>query len=136
MTRILVSLFLAFTMLGPKASASRHLPCDAWHWKHVANAPQMQITYYLATGNRTSTGTWPWWGEVAVDPKAPIPMGSWICIEGLPIRFHAEDTGSLVGPYHIDVFCPSDALGRLVQGCPATGYRKVYWFKDQDGPGW
>lgn len=60
-----------------------------------------RVTFYRATGNKTSTGTKPKQGvTVAVDPKI-IPYGSTIEIDELKGilddgRFIAEDTGSAV----------------------------------------
>ncbi|HWE60446.1 MAG TPA: 3D domain-containing protein [Chloroflexota bacterium] len=72
------------------------MPANAqWQW--------FTITGYVATGNRTATGTWPQVGRtVAVDPSV-IPLGSTVYIQGLGV-FRAEDTGGAVIGRHIDVF--------------------------------
>ena len=41
---------------------------------------------------------------IAVDPDI-IPLGSYVWING--IRYHAEDVGSMINEYHIDIFCGS-----------------------------
>lgn len=82
------------------------------------NARTFYITGYTATGNRTSTGTWPHWGTVAVD-RQTIPLGSTVYIQGLGI-FHAEDTGGGVIGNHVDVYVNSAA-----EAYQLTGYRLV-----------
>lgn len=64
---------------------------------------EFEITYYVATGNRTSTGVYPKSDRtIAVDPKV-IPYGSIVYIEGVGARI-AEDCGSAVKNNVIDVF--------------------------------
>jgi 3D (Asp-Asp-Asp) domain-containing protein len=71
---------------------------------------RFKLTAYARAKGRaraiTATGTSARAGRtVAVDPKV-IPLGSRIFIEGLGVRI-AEDVGSAVKGWHIDVFLPS-----------------------------
>ena len=64
---------------------------------------EFEITYYIATGNRTATGVYPKSDRtIAVDPKI-IPYGTIIYIEGIGARI-AEDCGGAVKNNVIDVF--------------------------------
>lgn len=62
-----------------------------------------EITYYIATGNKTATGIYPRSDiTIAVDPKI-IPYGTVVYIEGIGARV-AEDCGGAVKNNVIDVF--------------------------------
>ena len=62
-----------------------------------------EITYYIATGNKTATGIYPRSDiTIAVDPKV-IPYGTVVYIEGIGARV-AEDCGGAVKNNVIDVF--------------------------------
>src|SRR5688572_2325819 len=76
-------------------------------------AVQMRVTAYHIGGNpRTSTGTIPRWGTVAVDPQV-IPLGSRLLIEGFEgTTFVAEDTGSAVRGSIVDVWFDDLAAAR------------------------
>lgn len=65
----------------------------------------VMITAYTHTGRKTSTGTWPKVGTVAVD-KNVIPYGTKLYIPGYGFGV-AEDTG--VSGEHIDVFFDTEA---------------------------
>jgi 3D (Asp-Asp-Asp) domain-containing protein len=67
----------------------------------------VEATAYTWTGNRTATGTWPRVGTIAVDPKV-IPLGTKMYVEGYGYGV-AEDTGSAIVGYKIDVYLPSRA---------------------------
>jgi 3D (Asp-Asp-Asp) domain-containing protein len=68
---------------------------------------QMRVVGYHfppSSSPRTSTGTIPQWGTVAVDPWV-IPLGSRLLIEGFEDTiFIAEDTGSAVRGSIVDVW--------------------------------
>lgn len=71
----------------------------------------MEATAYVATGNRTATGTVPHKGTVAVDPKV-IPLGTKLYIEnsdgsGSYGTAVAEDTGGAIKKNRIDLFYES-----------------------------
>jgi len=85
-----------------------------------SNAALFLITGYVATGNRTATGTIPHWGTVAVDPRV-IPLNATVYIQGLGV-FHAEDTGGAVIGNHVDVFVGSNAEAYQI-----TSHRLVSW---------
>lgn len=67
----------------------------------------VEATAYTWTGSRTATGTWPRVGTIAVDPKV-IPLGTKMYVEGYGYGV-AEDTGSAIVGYKIDVYLPSRA---------------------------
>lgn len=68
-----------------------------------------EITAYVATGNKTATGTIPKAGRtIAVDPKV-IPYGTKVWIEGIGFRV-AEDCGGAVNGKIIDLFVEENAL--------------------------
>ena len=62
-------------------------------------------TAYIATGNRTRTGTWPKRGTISVDPRV-IPLGTKLYVEGYGFGV-AEDTGGAIKGNKIDVFVDS-----------------------------
>ena len=72
-----------------------------------ANTLRMQVVgYHVPWVNtpRTSTGTVPRWGTVAVDPQV-IPLGTRLLIEGFEgTVFVAEDTGAAVRGLVVDVW--------------------------------
>ncbi len=73
----------------------------------------MATGYSSGPGAVTFTGTSPYWGEVAVDPRF-IPLDSLMKIPEFPgVIFKAEDTGGLVKGFHIDIWFPSK--GEAVQ---------------------
>lgn len=63
---------------------------------------RMLATAYTHTGNRTTTGTMPRVGVVAVDPKV-IPLGTRLYIDGYGFA-RAEDTGGAIKGDKIDLF--------------------------------
>ncbi|HVA90447.1 MAG TPA: 3D domain-containing protein, partial [Chloroflexota bacterium] len=95
---------------------------DASSWTAATmpggNASLFWITGYIWTGNKTSTGTYPHWGTVAVDPHV-IKLGSIVYIQGLG-QFRAEDTGGAIHGRRVDVFVASAA-----QAYQLTGYKLV-----------
>lgn len=66
-----------------------------------------RATAYTHTGSRTSTGTKPKVGTVAVDPKT-IPLGSRLYVEGYGFG-RAEDVGGAIKGNAIDVFLESES---------------------------
>jgi uncharacterized protein YabE (DUF348 family) len=78
---------------------------------------------YTHTGSRTSTGTMPKVGTVAVDPSV-IPLGSKLYVEGYGFG-RAEDIGSAIKGNAIDVFLETE------KECRRWGRRtvKVYVLK-------
>lgn len=66
-----------------------------------------------------STGLWPFYGAVAVDPSI-IPLWSYVVIKGLGI-FRALDTGGYIQGCHIDVYLP---FYRYI-----PDYAQVYWYR-------
>lgn len=96
-----------------------------------------QVTYY--TASKTETGKAPgdpgWgimangkmvhWGAVAVDPRY-IPLGTRMKIEGWGDKiFVAEDTGSLVKGWHVDVFWPGTHQQALGEASKTGGERRI-----------
>ena len=87
------------------------------HYKGI-----FDITFYVATGNKTSTGTIPQQDRtIAVDPKV-IPYGTIVYIEGIGARI-AEDCGGTVKNNVIDVFVDTSREKALQMG---RHKRKVY----------
>ncbi|HHY60200.1 MAG TPA: DUF348 domain-containing protein [Clostridia bacterium] len=70
----------------------------------------MEATAYSHTGQRTSTGSWPQRGTIAVDPKV-IPLGSRLYVEGYGPGV-AEDVGSAIKGNKIDVFVETEKEAR------------------------
>ncbi len=82
-----------------------------------------RITGYSSqeVNGNTSTGTKPSWGTVAVDPTY-IPLGSLILIDGFDgTVFRAEDTGSAVRGWVVDVWVGDDTA----MAYRITGYRWI-----------
>lgn len=78
----------------------------------------LYITGYVWTGNKTSSGEYPYVGGVAMSRDYGLPYGTTIYIEGLG-TYVLNDTGCDYGV--VDVFCDS------VSACYAlTGYTNVY----------
>src|SRR5262249_54039712 len=78
---------------------------------------QMRVVAYnipASAAPRTTTGTTPRWGTVAVDPQV-IPLGTRLLIEGFDgTVFIAEDTGGTVRGNLIDIwFDDGAAAGRF-----------------------
>jgi 3D (Asp-Asp-Asp) domain-containing protein len=119
-------------MMGVHPSATQYLqaapgaPSADWTAATMpgGNARLFWITGYTWTGARTTTGTYPHWGTVAVDRRV-IPLGSTVYIQGLGV-FRAEDTGLGVVGTHVDVFVPSAA-----EAYQLTGYRLVSFIPAQ-----
>lgn len=65
----------------------------------------VSATAYIATGNRTASGTWPKRGTISVDRRV-IPMGTLMYVEGYGFG-RAEDTGGAIKGNKIDVFVDS-----------------------------
>lgn len=84
---------------------------------------QVSASAYTHTGHRTSTGTSPKVGTVAVDPSV-IPMGSKLYIEGYGFG-RAEDVGGAIKGNRIDIFLETE------RECLRWGRRsvKVYVLK-------
>lgn len=88
-----------------------------------SKAVEVRASAYTHTGSRTSSGTNPKVGTVAVDPSV-IPMGSKLYVEGYGFG-RAEDIGGAIKGNRIDVFLESE------QECRRWGHRsvKVYLLK-------
>ncbi|MEL7564593.1 MAG: ubiquitin-like domain-containing protein [Dehalobacterium sp.] len=88
-----------------------------------SRAIEVKASAYTYTGSRTSAGTNPKVGTVAVDPLV-IPMGSRLYVEGYGFG-RAEDTGSAITGNRIDLFLETE------QECRRWGRRsvKVYILK-------
>jgi 3D (Asp-Asp-Asp) domain-containing protein len=76
-----------------------------------------EATAYTWTGNRTTSGTWPSRGTVAVDPRV-IPLGTELHIEGYGSAV-ALDTGGAIQGQKIDLYMDSE------HECLQWGRRKV-----------
>ena len=74
-------------------------------------------TAYTWTGNRTTSGTWPSRGTVAVDPLV-IPLGTELHIEGYGPAV-AADTGGAIQGQRIDLYMDTE------HECLQWGRRKV-----------
>jgi len=80
---------------------------------------QVWVTGYTDRGY-TASGVYTHPGSCAVDPRV-IPLRTYIAIEGLG-TCHAEDSGSAVIGYHIDVWVTTVAEAYAI-----TGYRTASW---------
>ena len=90
---------------------------------------EVEVTYYIPTGNLTKTETVPKEGRtIAVDPEL-IPLGSCVALwdeEGEFLGyFEAEDTGSEINGADIDVFKECSKKEALELG-RHKGYAAVY----------
>jgi len=74
-------------------------------------------TAYTWTGNRTTSGTWPSRGTVAVDPLV-IPLGTELHIEGYGAAV-AADTGGAIQGQRVDLYMDTE------HECWQWGRRKV-----------
>ena len=78
----------------------------------------LKITGYVATGNPTASGYYPYVGGVAMSRSYGLPYGTTIYIEGLGY-YTLNDTGCDYGI--VDVFC------NTIQECyNITSYKNVY----------
>ncbi len=84
-----------------------------------ATTAQVYVTGYVDRGY-TASGVYTHPGTCAVDPRV-IPMGTYITIAGLG-TCHAEDTGSAVIGYHVDIWVPTVAEAYAI-----TGWRSATW---------
>lgn len=75
-----------------------------------ARALRMEASAYTYTGNRTSTGTKPGVGTIAVDPSV-IPLGTRLYVDGYGYGV-ARDVGSAIKGNRVDVFLKSEAAAR------------------------
>lgn len=82
-----------------------------------SKAIEARASAYTHSGSRTSTGTYPKVGTVAVDPSV-IPLGSKLYIEGYGFG-RAEDIGSAIKGNRVDVFLESE------QECRRWGRKSV-----------
>ncbi len=64
----------------------------------------VEASAYVATGNKTASGTIPTPGRTIAVPKS-IPLGTPVFVNGKP--YIAEDTGRLITEGHIDIFMGS-----------------------------
>ncbi len=80
---------------------------DSFRYRQVIS---MESTAYTHTGNRTSTGIYPYVGVVAVDPKV-IPLGTRVYVDGYGHAL-AADIGSAIKGNKIDVFLETRAEAR------------------------
>ena len=76
-----------------------------------------EATAYTWTGNRTTSGTWPSRGTVAVDPLV-IPLGTELHIEGYGAAV-AADTGGAIQGQRVDLYMDTE------HECLQWGRRKV-----------
>ncbi len=88
----------------------------------AATTAQVYVTGYVDRGY-TASGVYTHPGTCAVDPRV-IPLGTYITIDGIG-TCHAEDTGSAVIGYHVDVWVPT-----LAQAYALTGWRTATWNGD------
>ena len=77
------------------------------------------------SGRGTRSGTPTHWGVIATD-RAVIPAWSLVEIDGLDATFRAEDTGSAVRGWHVDVWMPTCAQARR-WGSQTREIRVVRW---------
>lgn len=90
---------------------------------------EVEVTYYIPTGNLTKTETVPKEGRtIAVDPDV-IPLGSCVALWNEDNEFmgyfEAEDTGSAINEADIDVFKECSRKEALKLG-RHKGYAVVY----------
>jgi len=85
----------------------------------AATTAQVFVTGYVDRGY-TASGIYTHPGTCAVDPRV-IPLGTYITIAGLG-TCHAEDTGSAVIGYHVDLWVPTVAEAYAI-----TGWRTATW---------
>jgi len=85
----------------------------------AATTAQVYVTGYVDRGY-TASGVYTHPGTCAVDPRV-IPLGTYITIDGLG-TCHAEDTGSAVIGYHVDLWVPTVAEAYAI-----TGWRTATW---------
>lgn len=107
MRPLLLSLALALAWAVPVGAPVYTGPVQIWQ-----EPPQpeyrvltVEATAYCYTGYRTTTGTWPSRGTIAVDPKV-IPLGSRMFVEGYGWGV-AADTGGAIRGNIIDVYMHS-----------------------------
>lgn len=87
-------------------------------YNNMTSLGSLKITGYVATGNKTASGVYPYVGGCAMSRSHGIPFGSTVYVEGLGY-YTVNDTGCAYGV--VDIFCST------VQECyNLTGNYNVY----------
>ena len=87
-------------------------------YSNMTSLGSLKITGYVATGNKTASGVYPYVGGCAMSRSHGIPFGSTVYVEGLGY-YTVNDTGCAYGV--VDIFCST------VQECyNLTGNYNVY----------
>jgi 3D (Asp-Asp-Asp) domain-containing protein len=106
--------------MGFVAAVAMIVPLQMEHPATVSAASaQFYVTGYVLQGI-TATGTYVHRGTCAVDPRI-IPLGSYFYVSGVG-ECHAEDTGSAIIGYRVDVWVPT-----VAEAYALTGWRIVTW---------
>jgi len=120
LTVIILALVIILTSPGP-VIAPVMFPVEVLQEKPEPDPEPKIVTFeataYTWTGYRTTTGTWPSRGTVAVDPRV-IPLGTELHIEGYGAAV-AADTGGAIQGQKIDLYMDSE------HECLQWGRRKV-----------
>lgn len=96
---------------------------------YAATIEQCGSTSGITASGRKCTEN-PLCHTVAVDPKV-IPLGTYLIIEGYEgIIFRADDTGSAINGYDIDIFTTSEAESKTFNNQSGV---KVWILEDYDG---
>jgi 3D (Asp-Asp-Asp) domain-containing protein len=107
-------------MMGLVAAVVALVPLQVGQPATVSAASaQFYVTGYVLLGI-TATGTYVHRGTCAVDPRI-IPLGSYFYVSGVG-ECHAEDTGSAIIGYRVDVWVPT-----VAEAYALTGWRTVTW---------
>jgi 3D (Asp-Asp-Asp) domain-containing protein len=116
----LVSLSLFPQRTAAMGSLVKHTP------HYCTSSWQMyRVTGYLATGNRTYSGTWPTPYYTVGTDMVTVPIGAYVQVKNhaghLWLFLHAEDTGAISGRW-LDVFVPT-----LQDAYAVTGWYEARW---------
>jgi 3D (Asp-Asp-Asp) domain-containing protein len=75
-------------------------------------ASQVRLSYYLATGNKTTSGVYPYPGSAACSFN--FPLGSVLLLAG-ELELTCEDRGHLGSTGWVDVYAESHAEGKWIE---------------------
>jgi len=120
MKKLLASVGVMGLLLAPLSNMNNAHAYSSCHAPVIMWATGYSIYGYTASGAYVHPGT------IAVDPTV-IPLGSTVWVSGIRYitgkkKYLAEDTGSDIQGYRVDVWVPYTYLAYKI-----TGWRSIRW---------